>query len=147
MTKQELLTKVQAKVGFHSIIKDVLAPDHEAGDPIEKRYLYINHLNADGTMGKTYVFYNFDEANNLAWFYNVETEALDNKAIGADQIKLNALTAYLKANFNAYFVNRFDLSNNWAEADTYKLEASKLTKKAVIVYKQGANPISHLEVV
>lgn len=147
MTKAQFLTAVQSKVGFHSIIEDKLAPDNVAGDPIEKRYLYINHTNADGTMGKTFVYYLLDTVNDVASFYNVEREALDVKEPTAENKKYDALQNYLKANFNAYFIGRFDPINNWAEADTYKLETGKLTKKTVIVYKQGANPISHLEVV
>lgn len=146
MNKQEFLTKVQSKVGFHSIIEDKLAPDHIANDPIEKRYLYINHTNADGTMGKTFLYYLHDTTNDFASFYNIETIALDIKE-NPEQKKLDALQAYLKASFDAYFIGRFNPTDNWAEADTYKLNAGKLEKKSVIVFKKGNNPISHLEVI
>jgi len=71
MTKAQLITSLEGKVGFHSIISDELALDNKAGDLIEKRYFYINHTNADGTMGKTYVYYLLDVANDAASFYNV----------------------------------------------------------------------------
>lgn len=147
MKKAQLIQKIKAKKGFHSIIKDELAPDHVQGDPIQKRFFYVNHVNADGTAGKTYVFYLWDEATDDAWFYNMEAEAVDAKEPSSDQKKLSALQNYLKANFNAYFVIRADLENNWAEADTYKLETGKLTYKKVMVFKQGSSPISHLEIV
>ena len=147
MTKQEFLTKVQSKVGFHSIIADAKAPDNIAEDPIQKHYLYVNTANADGTMGKTFVYYLQDTATNEVSFYNVEAEVLDAKVPTQEQTKLNALSAYLKSTFNAYFVIRHDLINNWAEADTYSLDAGKLAYKKVLVFKQGANPVSHLEII
>lgn len=147
MNKAQFLAAVESKVGFHSIIKDEVAPDHIAGDSIEKRYLYINHINADGTAGKTHIEYLYDTVNDVAWFYNQEREAVDVREPSADQKKLNALEAYLKANFNAYFLIRANLTNNWAEADTYKLEIDKLVHKKVMVYKISNNPIAHLEII
>lgn len=147
MNKEVFIDAVKAKKGFHSIIQDELAPDHITGDPIEKRFLYINHLNADGTMGKTFVYYLYDTVKNIASFYNVEPENVDAKEPSIDQKKIDALQAYLKQKYNAYFVGRFDTVNNWAEADVFVLTAGKLVKKSVIVYKQGSSPIADLEVV
>ena len=147
MTKQELLTKVQNKIGFHSIIEDTLAPDNKAGDPIEKRYLYINHTNADGTMGKTFVYYLHDIANDVASFYNVETEALDNRELNTEQKKIQALQTYLKTNFDAFFITRIDVTNNWAEADILTLNTGNLTPSKVLVFKKGATPVTHLVIV
>lgn len=146
MTKAQFLAKVQAKPGFHSIISDEAASDNIVGDPIEKRYLYINHTNADGTMGKTFVYYLLETATNTASFYNVEAEALDAKEPTTNQKKLDVLTTYLGAKYAAFFVNRYDLNQNLAEADVYTLTAGKLVKKTVLVFKKGANPISDLDV-
>lgn len=147
MTKQELQTKIENKVGFHSIIKDDVAPDNVPNDPIEKRYFYVNHTNADGTMGKTFVYYLHDTANDVAWFYNMETEAVDTKEPTTDQKKLDALQNYLKATFNGFFINRLDIVNNWAEADVYEVSGQDLTKSTVLVFKQGSNPITHRKIV
>lgn len=147
MTKAEFLTKVQAKPGFHSIISDEVAQDNIIGDPIEKRVLYINHINADGTRGKTFVYYLYETATDTASFYNVEVEALDAKEPNTDQKKIDALEAYLGGKYAAYFINRFDLRQNLAEADVYTLAAGKLTKKTVLVYKRGANPIADADVI
>jgi hypothetical protein len=147
MTKQQFLDSVVAKKGFHSIIKDEIAPDHVAGDSIEKRFLYVNHTNADGTAGKTFVYYLHDKTNDEAWFYNSETESVDTKEPTTEQKKLDALQAYLKSTFDAFFVIRYDLANNWAEADVYTLNAGTLTASKVLVFKKGSNPISHLNVV
>ena len=65
----------------------------------------------------------------------------------SDSVKRNALEAYLKSNFDAYFVVDLDLANNWAEANVYELTAGKLNKKTVLVFKKGDNPISHLDVI
>ena len=147
MTKQELQTKVENKKGFHSIIKDDLAPDNVAGDPIEKRFFYVNHTNADGTMGKTFVYYLHDTENDEAWFYNVETESVDAKEPNTEQKKLNALQNYLGSTFAGFFINRFDLENNWAEADVYEVSGQDLTKSTVLVFKKGSSAITHRKVV
>lgn len=147
MTKEQFIAAVEAKKGFHSIIKDELAPDHVPGDPIEKRFLYVNHLNADSTMGKTFVFYLFNPATDEAWFYNIEAEAVDAKEPTTEQKKINALQTYLTGKYAAFFVNRFDTVNNWAEADVYVLTAGKLAKKTVLVYKKGTNPIADVDIV
>lgn len=146
-TKAELKAMIESKKGFHSIITDEIAPDNIQDDPIEKRYFYVNHTNTDGTMGKTFVYYLWDKLNDIASFYNVETEALDAKEPSADEKKFNALSAYLKSNFEAYFIGRYDLKNMWAEAFVFKLSAGKLAESKVIVFKKGTSPISHLEVV
>lgn len=147
MTKQQLLDAVAAKKGFHSIIEDRVAPDNIQGDTIEKRFLYVNHTNADGTMGKTFVYYLLDTANDVASFYNVEPESVDIKEPSVGQKKLDALENYLSSNFDAFFVVRYDLKNNWAEADTFKLSAGKLIAMKIIVFKKGNNPINHLEII
>jgi len=147
MTKQELQTAVEAKKGFLSIIKDELAPDHVPNDPIEKRFFYVNHTNTDGTAGKTFIFYLHDTVNDTAWFYNAETESVDTKEPTTEQKKLDALQSYLKSTFSAFFIIRCDLTNNWAEADTFTLVSGKLAAKKVLVFKVGTNPINHLEIV
>lgn len=148
MTKQELLNKVTTKQGFQSIIMDTLAPDHVNGDTIEKRFFYINHVNADGTAGKTYLYYLHDTINDVAWFYNVEAETVDAREPSADQKKINALQAYLKANFAAYFllVGRIDTVNNWAEAEVFTLAGGVLTRSKVLVFKKGTQQITHLTI-
>jgi len=146
MTKEQLQAVIEAKVGFVSIIKDEEASDNVAGDIVRKRYFYVNHTNADGTAGKTYVYYLLNTNTNEAWFYNTAPEALDIKEPTTDTVKINALNEYLKSNFNAYFVNRVDVVNNWAEADVFTLVSGSLQKKAVIVYKPTVGNINHLEV-
>ena len=146
MTKQQFLAAVEAKQGFHSIIKDELASDHVPSDPIEKRFLYVNHTNADGTMGKKFVYYLYDTVNDIASFYNVEEE-LDLKKLPTKVEQLKALEAYLAGKYQAYFVIRYDLDQKVAEADVFELENSTLTKKRVLVFKKGTNPINDLIIV
>lgn len=147
MTKSELKAKVEAKIGFHSIIQDELAPDHIPGDKIEKRYLYINHTNSDGTMGKTFIYYLHDIEKNIASFYNVETESLDIKEPQTNQKKLILLQNYLKSNFDGFFIIRVDMENNWAEADVYELSGSELTKSSVMVFKPINGAITHRKII
>lgn len=147
MTKTQLLNAVQGKIGFHSIVKDEVAPDNIIGDPIEKRYLYVNHLNGDGTMGKTYIYYLLDTATQEAWFYNLETENLDNKEHNSEQKKLDALQAYLDANFDAYFIVRYDTTKNWAQADVFTQSGQDLTQSKVLVFKPAQGAITHKNIV
>lgn len=147
MTKAELVTRVEAKKGFHSIIEDKIAPDNTPGDPIEKHFFYVNHLNADGTMGKTYLFYLYNPATDEAWFYNTETETIDAKEPTTDQKKIEAFNAYLAGKYEAFFIERMNLPQNWVEADVFTLNTGKLTKKKVIVRKKGTNPIVDIDVV
>lgn len=146
MKKTDLITKLENKDGFKSIVSDKKAPDSPDG-ALEKRFLEVATINADGTAGIYHVYYLHDTATDDAWFYNVEVEALDNKAVSSEQVKLNTLADYLKTNFDAYFVVRYDLTNLWAEADVFKLTTGKLVKSSVVVYKKGNSPISHLNVV
>ncbi len=149
MTLQALIAKIEAKQGFHSFINGVegeLARDHVPGDPIEKRCFYVNHTNADGTMGKKFVYFLYDRANDSASFYNVEEE-LDFKKLPPKVEQLKALEAYLAGKYEAYFVIRYDLDQKVAEADVFELENSTLTKKRVLVFKKGTNPINDLVIV
>lgn len=144
MTKAQLVTALEAKVGFHSIIEDRIAPDNRANDPIEKRYFYINHTNADGTMGKTFVYYLLNTANDVASFYNVEPESVDNQELTAQQKKFQAIENYLTTNFAFYFLTRKGEFGNtvWLEADVYT-DGVSLTKTTIIASKVGTNPPTH----
>lgn len=153
MTKAELLAAVGAKKGFVRVISDNLAPDTVPNDAVQKRYLLVETLNADGTAGITHVFYlqdtssNQDENLQTSKFYNVEPQALDNKELSVMDKKREALETYLKGKYAAFFLGRVDLTNNWAEADVFTLAAGKLTKKSVLVFKQGTNPINDVDVI
>lgn len=146
MTKAELQAQLEAKKGFHSIIEDKLAPDHVQGDLIEKRYFYVNHTNADGTMGKTFVYYMHDVENDVASFYNVEPAAIDTKESSPETKELQLLENYLATNFAGFFIGRFDLNQKIAEADVFEASGTNLVQKKVLVYKKGSSPITHKEV-
>lgn len=148
MKKADLIAKVQGKIGFKSIILDELAPDHIQGDTVEKRRLYVNHVNADGTMGKKFVYYLLDTANGDAGFYNIEEE-LDFKEEDIETKKVRAMEKYLGNTFFSYFVIRFDTNQFVLEADVFIDGATGLTTKKVIVYKDkaGDKTIKHKEVI
>lgn len=147
MNQAELINAVKAKKGFVRIIKDELAPDAIPTDKTQKRLLTIEHSNGDNTAGITYVYYLHDTENDVAKFYNVEPENLDNTELSLDLKKEHALKQYLGGKYAAYFIERTDYVNNWAEATVYVLAASKLTKKQVLVFKKGTSPISDLDIV
>lgn len=147
MIKQQFLDLIATKEGFVRVVSDNLAPDSPTLGNTEKYQLTIETVNDDGTGGIVVVTYLRDKITDETKFYNVEPKGLKKETISSDQVKLNALQDYLKGNFNAFFVVRTDLVNNWAEADVFTLAAGKLTQSKVLVYKQGTSPVSHIEIV
>lgn len=145
MTKSQLLTAVQGKAGYVATIADTLAPDSVGAK--QKRFLTVETLNADGTKGITNVFYIHDTGTDEAWFYNVEPIAFDKAVVSVGAQAEKALNDYCKATFDAFFVSRVDGVNKWAEVQAFVLNAGNLEKKNVLVFKKGANPITHLNVV
>lgn len=146
MKKTDLLTAVQAKAGYVAILEDKL--DSVVGTK-EKRNLVVETLNTDGTKGITNVFYILDITTQDAWFYNIEPKAFDYGYKDVPQETLDALRAYCKANFAAYFLiqDRVDAENKWAVVEAYTLNAGKLVKSLKMVYKQGTNPITHVDII
>lgn len=147
MIKQDFLDRVSSKKGFVRIVKDELAQDSIKDDLLEKRVLTVETINTDGTGGIVYVYYLLNTSDQQATFYNVEPQNFDHQEMNADEKKLNALEKYLGGKYNAYFIDKIDLKNNWASAVVYSLNAGKLNKKSVLVFKQGTNPISDLDVI
>jgi hypothetical protein len=146
MDKEGLIAQLKSKNGFMSILEDSLSSDSKSAD-IEKRYMLVEHQNADGTVGTTSVYYLFNTKTGEAKFYNIVPNSFDSRETSPDMVKQQALEAYLKAKYNAYFIGRTDFVNNWAEADVFTLTTGKLVKKKVLVYKQGVNPIADIDVV
>lgn len=147
MTKSELLALIATKTGYTRTISDKLAPDSIAGDTVEKRHIVVEHTNSDGTAGITNVYYLLDTTSDQAKFYNAEPEAFDFQELSVVAKKQEALEKYLKGKYNAYFLSRVDLVNNWAEVDVFTLTTGKLVKKSILVFKQGNNPINDLDVI
>lgn len=147
MKKTDFITSVEAKKGFVRVIKDEIAPDNIVDDFLEKRYLTVQHLNADQTMGITYIFYVYNKNTDDANFYNQEPENLDVKEETVEVKRLRRMENHLKTKYRAYFINRFDLANFWAEAEVYVQTADKVTKKTVLVLKEGTNPIMDIDVI
>lgn len=147
MNKAEFLTAVQGKPGFVKVIDDKTAQDNVQGQEPQKKYLVVEHTNTDGTSGITNVFYLHNTTTDEAKFYNVEPASFDLREPGSEAKKELALRAYLEGKYQAFFINRIDYINNWAEADVYSLNVDKLTKKTVVVYKKTGQPIADIDVI
>lgn len=141
MTKSQFIASVEAKSIFKSWAK---APEikEKIGD-IEK-WNGVAYISTPNGVNLFDVWFIWDSVKDEAYWQNQDTLEPEKNT---ESVKLKALETYLKNNFNAYFLGRVDIVNNWAEADVYTLTTGKLVKKAVIVYKQGTNPISHLDVI
>lgn len=144
MTKQEFLTKVQSKPGFVRIVSDSIAPDSRDSE-VDKKFLTVQVQNEDGTNNYVNVFYTENKATLDVNFFALEpvsfTKETDN------QKKQDALETYLKGKYAAFFITRFDFQNNWAEADVYVQGDGNVSKKTVLVFKRGANPITDVDIV
>ena len=141
MTKAQFIASVEAKTQF---IKWAQVPAlvEKLGD-VEKWMGVAYITTPDGT--NTYnVWFLVDSATDTATWQNQDT--MEPKK-NTNEVKLDALKAYLKATFAGYFIGRVDLENNWAEADVYTVSGADLTKSTVLVFKHGTNPITHRKVV
>lgn len=140
MTKSEFITAIETKPQF---IKWVQVPRAVRDTNGVQEHYGIAHMSTpDGTVLKD-IFFLVSADDTATW---KETDVLDQTKT-AKEVKLNALRAYLKANFEAFFITRMDLDNNFAEADVYTLSVTDLTPSRVIVYKRGATPITHRKVI
>lgn len=141
MTKDQFITTVETKTNF---IKWASVPVliEKVGD-IEK-WMGIAYIRTpDGT--NTYqVWFMVDVATGEATWQNQDQMSPEKNI---SEVKMSALENYLKTTFPAYFILRADLKNNWAEADVYAVSGTDLALSKVLVYKQGANPITHKKVI
>lgn len=141
MTKSEFITSVEAKQNF---IKWAQVPTTvETVGAIEKCYGVAYITTPDGTNLFNVWFLN-DTATNTATWQNQDTLSPEKNS---DTVKLAALETYLKANFQAYFITKFDLVNNWAEAMVFQTSGADLARGSVLVFKVGNNPIAHKKIV
>ena len=149
MKKADIIAKIQGKVGIHSFVDDKPAPDNIQNDVLQKHYFLINNLNADGTMGKTYVYYLLDTVTGDCFFYNTEVETLDIKDSGTEQKRIINMKKYLENKYFAFFTGAtyLETGNAFIEATVFVLNVDKLTKKNVIVFKKGATPINDYDVI
>lgn len=141
MTKEQFIATVESKPQF---IKWAAVPTQQEiiGD-IEKWHGRAFITTVDG-VNVFEVWFIVDKATGEANWQNQDTlEPEKNTQIK----KLTALETYLKQNFDAFFVLRTDLNNNWAEADVYKLTNGNLVESKVLVFKKGISPISHLNII
>ncbi len=144
MTKQEFISSVEAKPNF---IKWAQVPQliETLGDV--QKWNGIAFITTDEGFTNTFnVWFMVDTATGNATWQNIDTLEPSNNAT---QASVDALTGYMKANFVAYFLvpGKVDVKNKWAEAEVFQVSGSDLTKKTILVYKQGANPITHKVIV
>lgn len=143
MNKEQFIKDIESKSKFLK---------WASGEQIVKDYGTVKHYRRDAFVstedGRNImpVFYMEDTETNETIWQNQDTIDTNNRLVAQ---KLDALKKYLASNFDAYFLNpeRIDLDNNWAEATVYEINAGKLTRSEVIVFKRDSKPISHLPVI
>lgn len=139
MTTAQFIASIEAKPQF---IKWVQAPAViETLGGVEKWHGVAYITTPDGT--NTFNVFFMVDGGQATWQNQDQLEPQKN----ATQVKMEALLSYLKANFAGFFVNRVDLENNWAEADVYAISGADLAKSTVLVFKLGANPITHRKII
>lgn len=141
MTKTEFIAAIETKPQF---VKWAKLPElsETFGDVQRWQGLALTNV-SEGSALKNIVFA-WDSVTDVAtWWAGDAIEPEKNST----QIKLNALTNYLKGNFLAFFVTRTDIVNSWAEADVFTVSGQDVAKSSVIVYKSGNNPITHAKII
>lgn len=141
MTKAEFITAVEAKTQF---VKWAVAPVlSETIGEVEKWNGRAYITTADG-VNVFEVWFMVDSISGEANWQNQDTMDAS-ESVSAK--KMSALETYVAGAFDAYFVVRTDLDNNWAEVDVFKLTTGDLVASKVMVFKKGTNPITHLTIV
>jgi hypothetical protein len=139
MTKDQFIAQVEAKTIF---IKWAQVPAvFETVGGVEKWRGVALITTPDGT--NLYDVW-FIVSDGVATWQNLDTMEPEKNST---QTKLDALSDYLKANFNGFFVLRSDLVNNWAEAEVFSVSGADLTRSTVLVFKVGNNPVTHRKII
>lgn len=141
MTKDQFIAAVEAKPNFIKWAKDP-ALQSTVGD-IE-HWLGKAYIRTDDGRNLFDVWFFNDTATNEAHWQNVDTMEPQGNASAKKQATLEA---YLSSNFAAYFVEAIDLDNNWARATVYAVSGQDLAESKVLVFKRGANPITHRNII
>lgn len=141
MTKEQFISAVEAKPNF---IKWASAPalKETVGD-IEK-WLGLAFVSTPDGVNTFSVWFMVDKATGEANWQNVDTLEPEKNVYA---VKEKVLKNYLNSTFQAHFLLRVDLDNNWAEADVYEVSGQDLSKSTVLVFKKGNNPITHRKIV
>lgn len=138
MTKAEFIASVEAKPNFikwlaTEVVKETIGT-------VSKIYRYALVTSPSGFPDISQVWYLEDSTDGSTSFQSVDTLTESENDSGKKQA---ALVAYLKATFVAYHLVWFDPTNNVAEAEVFSVSGSDLARSRVLVYKIGANPITH----
>lgn len=138
MTKSSFIATVEAKPNFIKWLGDEVLVETIG---TARKYRRDALITSDAGFPNVFqVWYIEDTATGDTNFQNVDTLTPTENAV---QKKQDALTAYLKANFNAFRLIWTDLDNTFAEAEVFATAGADLTRSKVLVYKIGANPITH----
>lgn len=141
MTKAQFITAIEAKPRFikWAALPALTTTIGEIEQWTGKAYVSTPDGNyVDG------VSFFVDKATGEATWVGSNQIDSDSNALAK---KYNVLKGYLASNFVAYFIGRTNLEDNWVEADVYTVSGTDLAKSTVLVYKAGANPITHKKIV
>lgn len=140
MTKDKFIAAIQTKPNFIKWAKTPVSV--EALGSIEKWNGVAYIRTPDGT-NLFQVWFIVDTSTGEATWQNGDTLEPEKNSIS---VKTQALEQYLKATFEAYFVTKISPNAAWAEAEVFSISGSNLVRSNVLVFKKGANPITHLPI-
>ena len=134
MTKAEFIQSVEAKATF---IKWVEAPvvKETVGEGIEK-WCGLAYMKTDAGANTVHVWFIWDSLKDEAQWQTADTFA--------PQERIASINSYLKDTFDAFFVLRIDVNNDWAEADVFVIGATVLTKRVLVYRSSGV--ITHKDI-
>lgn len=141
-TKQEFIAEVLAEPNVIELLPNTDQVDETVGD-YEKGRFYVLLNEEQGGKNFRAVWYIRNTQTDETTYQTANTINLKKNNIDA---KLDALEKYCNANFLAHRVVEFT-GANWAEVEVYEMTDPTITKKKVVVYKTGNNPITHKELI
>lgn len=141
MTKEQFIASVEAKPQFIKWAQTPFRVETLTGVEKWNGLAYITTNDGTNTVN---VWFMVDTATGEATWQTADTVEPQKNST---EVKLTALKTYLKTNFAGFFITRIDLDNNWAEAEVFAVSGADLAKSTVLVFKNGANPITHRKVV
>jgi len=138
MTKEELITDIESKSQF---IKWAIDPVKKETLGIIEKWNGVAFISTPEGHRNTYnVWFLVDTETSEAFYQQFDSLDKDNNTI---QAKYDALETYCEDTFQAFKITDSNLDKNYAFVEAYTLSDGTFTKENVIVYKQGANPITH----
>jgi hypothetical protein len=142
MTKQQFINSVLAEPGVVEMIPNSEQIIDTYGN-YQKGYFVLVFNEPQGGKNFRQVWFIRNTVTDETDWQTANTVNQDKNTIDA---KRKLLEDYLEATFFAYNILVFN-GDNWAEVEVYSDTNPTITKKKIVVFKIGNNPVTHRDLV